>query len=165
MGLGRHVVLIAAVALVARSTATPPTPVPSSVPAPAASDNLPRTDPPASTPAPEPSAPTEPSLDTVSGRELVERALEDGRIDHLTSLLYRVRELFDDPRLPAEYRGEGIDQDSEVFMEIELGDVALSQAIQEARRVGATIRFPRRQAQLAVMASAHWESKCAPNHD
>lgn len=86
------------------------------------------------TPTPEPSPPPEPDLDAVSGRELVEGALEDGRIDHPTSLLYRVYALFDDPRLPAEYRGEVIDEDNEVFMELELGDVALSQAIQGALR-------------------------------
>lgn len=41
----------------------------------------------------------------LSSAELIARALADGRIDAETALVYRTFAVFDDPRLPAEFRG------------------------------------------------------------
>lgn len=42
-----------------------------------------------------------------SSQALIQRAVEEGRLDFATSLLYRAYAFFEDPRLPDEFRGDG----------------------------------------------------------
>lgn len=52
-------------------------------------------------------------------QELIWKALQDGRIDYPTSLLYRAYAMFGDPRLPEEYWGSGsIDEDRGLLHEV-----------------------------------------------
>lgn len=58
-------------------------------------------------------------------------ALEAGRIDYGTSLLYRAYALYDDPQLPDEYLGNVPEEDTALFSEIALAGDRLSDDIRQ----------------------------------
>jgi hypothetical protein len=77
---------------------------------------------------PEPLAPRTPF-----SQELIEEALSAGRIDYPTSLLFRAYALFGDPRLPAEFVGDGSSgEDGGLAQEIEQAQPDLPAAILDA---------------------------------
>jgi hypothetical protein len=69
----------------------------------------------------------------LSDQELIGAALAAGQIDYGTSLLYRAYAFFGDPRLPAEFRGDGsIGEDPTLFAE--MTDSALPADVQARLR-------------------------------
>ncbi len=76
--------------------------------------------PPAGTPeqpAPPPPAPPPPG-DQPTSHELIQKALDEGRIDSETALRYRVFAEFGDDRLPGEFRGAPLGSDSDSLDEV-----------------------------------------------
>jgi hypothetical protein len=67
-------------------------------------------------------------------QDLIRTALEQGRIDYGTSLLYRQYALFGDSRLPLEFRGSGSVEDNALAVEINLAAPTLPATVLDALR-------------------------------
>jgi hypothetical protein len=125
--LGRHVVLIAVLA-VGCSSATPSA-------APTSPDGAPPTATSTETGSPTEPGPgetTAPADDAASVQELIAADLAAGVIDAPTSLLYRAYALFDDEQLPERYVGNLPGSDEHLFNEIARAEPTLPPAIVEA---------------------------------
>ena len=131
LGVGRHVALIAMLAI-GCGLATPSA-------APTGSGEVPPTARPTATTTatgspiePGPGETTAPAEVGVSAQELIAADLAAGVIDGPTSLLYRAYAMFDDERLPAQYAGDAAGADEHLFSDIELADATLPPEIREA---------------------------------